>query len=211
MRKWYPIVLITAAIVVSAIVYPRLPDRVPTHWNMHGQIDGYGPKWISTLLLPLVLAGMWGLMRVLPTIDPRRDNYAKMQDTYDLVVNLILTMVTTLHLLLLAGTMGSRVPFIRLMPAVVGVFFVAIGNLLPRAKPNWWFGIRTPWTLSNDRVWERTHRVGGYVMTLIGVLAIVSSFFAAEVAFVTFIVVAGAMSLGLIAYSYFVWKHETAK
>ncbi|HEV8449740.1 MAG TPA: SdpI family protein [Gemmatimonadaceae bacterium] len=211
MRKWYPVLLVAIATIASIVVYPRLPDRVPTHFDIRGNPNAYGPRWVPTVIVPVMILALWGLLRGLPKIDPRRANYAKMQDTYDLVVNLILTMVTTLHLLLLAGTMGSRVPFIRLMPAVVGVFFVAIGNLLPRAKPNWWFGIRTPWTLSNDRVWERTHRVGGYVMTLIGVLAIVSSFFAAEVAFVTFIVVAGAMSLGLIAYSYFVWKHETAK
>jgi len=211
MRKWYPVLLVAIATIASIVVYPILPDRVPTHFDIRGNPNAYGPRWVPTVIVPVMILALWGLLRGLPKIDPRRANYAKMQDTYDLVVNLILTMVTTLHLLLLAGTMGSRVPFIRLMPAVVGVFFVAIGNLLPRAKPNWWFGIRTPWTLSNDRVWERTHRVGGYVMTLIGVLAIVSSFFAAEVAFVTFIVVAGAMSLGLIAYSYFVWKHETAK
>jgi len=211
MRKWYPVLLVAIATIASIVVYPRLPDRVPTHFDIRGNPNAYGPRWVPTVIVPVMILALWGLLRGLPKIDPRRANYAKMQDTYDLVVNLILTMVTTLHVLLLAGTMGSRVPFIRLMPAVVGVFFVAIGNLLPRAKPNWWFGIRTPWTLSNDRVWERTHRVGGYVMTLIGVLAIVSSFFAAEVAFVTFIVVAGAMSLGLIAYSYFVWKHETAK
>ena len=62
MRKWYPIVLITATIIASVVVYPRLPDRVPTHWNMHGQIDGYGPKWMTTLLLPVVLAGIWTLL-----------------------------------------------------------------------------------------------------------------------------------------------------
>jgi uncharacterized membrane protein len=211
MRKWYPVVLVAIATIASIIAYPKLPDRVPTHFDIGGQPNAYGPKWVPTIIFPVMILVLWGIMRGLPKIDPRRANYAKMQDTYDLVVNLTLSMVTALHLLVLAGTMGSNVPFVRLIPAVVGVSFIAIGNLLPRAKPNWWFGIRTPWTLSNDRVWERTHRVGGYVMTAIGLLAIVSAFVGTEVALVTFVVLAGIMTLGLIVYSYFAWKQETAK
>jgi uncharacterized membrane protein len=211
MRKWYPVLLVAIATIASIIVYPKLPDRVPTHFDIRGNPNAYGPKWESTVIFPVMILALWGLMRGLPKIDPRRANYAKMQDTYDLVVNVILTMLTALHLLILAGTMGSPVPFVRLMPAVIGVAFIAIGNLLPRAKSNWWFGIRTPWTLSNDRVWQRTHRVGGYVMTATGVLAILSAFFANPIALIALIVGMLAMSLGLIAYSYFIWKQETAK
>jgi uncharacterized membrane protein len=211
MRKWYPAFLVAVAAVASIIAYPRLPDRVPTHFDIRGNPNAYGPKWVSTIIFPLMILALWGIMRGLPKIDPRRANYARMQSTYDLVVNLTLTMITALHLLILGGTMGNRVPFVRLMPAVIGVFFIAIGNVLPRAKPNWWFGIRTPWTLSNDRVWERTHRVGGYVMTAIGLLAIVSALLATQIAIVAFAVIAAAMSLGLMAYSYFAWKQETAK
>jgi uncharacterized membrane protein len=211
MRKWYPILLVAIATIASIIVYPKLPDRVPTHFDLRGNPDAYGPKWVPTIVFPVMILALWGIMRGLPKIDPRRANYARMQDTYDLLVNLVLSMVTALHLLILAGATGSHVPFIRFIPAIIGVSFIAIGNLLPRAKPNWWFGIRTPWTLSNDRVWERTHRVGGYVMTTLGVLAVISAFLATEVAFVAFVAVAGAMTLGLIAYSYFAWKQETAK
>jgi len=211
MRKWYPVFLVAIATIASIIAYSKLPDRVPTHFDIRGTPDRFGPRWVPTVVFPAMILVLWGIMRGLPKIDPRRANYARMQDTYDLVVNLTLTMITALHLLVLAGTMGSHVPFVRLIPAVIGVSFIAIGNLLPRAKPNWWFGIRTPWTLSNDRVWERTHRVGGYVMSGIGVLAIVSAFFGSPVALVTFVIVAAIMTAGLIAYSYFAWRQETAK
>jgi uncharacterized membrane protein len=211
MRKWYPVVLVAIAAIASIIVYPKLPDRVPTHFDIRGNPNAYGPRWVPTVIFPVMILLLWGLMRGLPKIDPRRANYAKMQDTWDTLVNVVLTMVTALHLLILAGTAGSHVPFVRFIPAVVGVAFIAIGNILPRAKPNWWFGIRTPWTLSNDRVWERTHRVGGYVMMATGLLAIVSAFLATDIAFVAFGVIAAAMALGLMAYSYFAWKQETAK
>jgi uncharacterized membrane protein len=211
MRKWYPAVLVAITTIASIIVYPRLPERVPTHFDIRGNPNAYGPRWVPTVIFPVMILLLWGIMRGLPKIDPKRANYARMQDTYDLVVNVILTMMAALHLLLLGSTMGSHLPFVRIIPAVVGVSFIVIGNLLPRAKPNWWFGIRTPWTLSNDRVWERTHRVGGYVMSATGVLAIASAFFATDVALIVFIVAAAAMALGLIAYSYFAWRQETAK
>jgi uncharacterized membrane protein len=211
MRKWYPAFLVAIATIASTVVYPRLPDRVPTHFDIRGNPNAYGPRWVPTVIFPVLILLLWGLMRGLPKIDPRRANYARMQDTYDLVVNVILTMVTALHLLILAGTAGSRVPFVRVIPAVIGIAFIAIGNLLPRAKPNWWFGIRTPWTLSNDRVWERTHRVGGYVMTATGALAVASSFFASDIALAAFASLAIGMALVLVVYSYFVWKQETSK
>lgn len=211
MRKWYPAVLVALSFVASLVVYPRLPDRVPNHWNLHNQVNGYGPRWTVTFLFPVMLLALWGLMRFLPRIDPRRANYAKMQDTYDLVVNLTLTVLAVLHFVVLGAVMGAPVSMSRLVPAIIGVTMVILGNVLPRARPNWWFGIRTPWTLSNDRVWERTHRVGGYVMTATGVLALIAAFFTNPFALVTFAVLAGVMSLGLVAYSYFAWKQETAK
>lgn len=211
MRRWYPALLVVITFAASIIVYPRLPARVPTHWNIRGQVDGYGPRWISTFLLPAMLLVVWGLLRFLPRIDPRRANYAKMQGTYDLVVNLTLTLLAALHLVLLGAVAGAPISIARVVPALVGVSLVVIGNVLPRARPNWWFGIRTPWTLSNDRVWERTHRVGGYVMTAIGALAILASILGVTIALAAVGIAAAALGLGLIAYSYFAWKQETSR
>src|SRR5262249_19122664 len=133
MRKWYPVFLVAIAAIASIVVYPKLPDRVPTHFDIRGTPNAFGPKWVPTVIVPVMILALWGLLRGLPKIDPRRANYAKMQDTYDLVVNLILTMMTALHLLILAGAMRSHVPFVRFFPAVVGVLLISIGNLLPRA------------------------------------------------------------------------------
>ena len=211
MRKWYPILPIAIAVAASIYVYPHLPDRVPTHYDIRGVPNDYGPKWIATALFPAMLLVLWGIMRGLPKIDPRRANYARMESTYDLVVNLVLTMITALHLIFLRGAMAGGAPLIRLIPAVIGVSFIVMGNVMPRARPNWWFGIRTPWTLSNDRVWERTHRVGGYVMAATGVLAIMAAFFSNPFAILALAVIGIAMSVWLMAYSYYAWKQETAK
>ena len=211
MRKWYPAVLVVVTFVGAIIVYPRLPDRVPTHWDIHDRVNGYGPRWMATFLMPVMLLALWGLMRFLPRIDPRRANYAKMQGVYDLVVNVMLTLIAVLHFVVLGAASGVPISIARVVPAIVGVALIVIGRLLPLAQPNWWFGIRTPWTLSNDRVWARTHRVGGYVMMTIGVLAIVASILGMTIASAAVGIVAAALGLGLIAYSYFAWKQETSQ
>ena len=211
MRKWYPAVLIVVTFVGAILVYPRLPDRVPIHWDIHDRVNGYGPRWMATFLMPVMLLALWGLMRFLPRIDPRRANYAKMQGVYDLVVNVTLTLIAVLHFVVLGAASGVPISIARVVPAIVGVALIVIGRLLPLAQPNWWFGIRTPWTLSNDRVWARTHRVGGYVMMTIGVLAIVASILGMTIASAAVGIVAGALGLGLIAYSYFAWKQETSQ
>ena len=211
MRKWYPAVLIVVTFVGAILVYPRLPDRVPIHWDIHDRVNGYGPRWMATFLMPVMLLALWGLMRFLPRIDPRRANYAKMQGVYDLVVNVTLTLIAVLHFVVLGAASGVPISIARVVPAIVGVALIVIGRLLPLAQPNWWFGIRTPWTLSNDRVWARTHRVGGYVIMTIGVLAIVASMLGMTIASAAVGIVAGALGLWLIAYSYFAWKQETSQ
>ena len=211
MRRWYPALLVVLTFAASILAYPRLPDRVPTPWNIHGQVDGYGSRWIATFLIPGMLIALWGLLRVLPRIDPRRENYASMQGTYDLVVNVTLTLLAVVHFVVLGAVMGAPISIGRVVPAIIGGALVIIGKVLPRARPNWWFGIRTPWTLSNDRVWERTHHVGGYVMMVVGVLAILASVLDLTIASVAVGIAAGALGLGLIAYSYFAWKQETSR
>ena len=211
MRKWYPALLIVATLVASLIVFPRLPARVPTHWDLHGHVNGMGSRWVATFLMPALLLCLWGLFRFLPRIDPRRESYARMQGTWDLMVNLVLTLMAALHFIFLAASLGAPVAIGRLIAAVVGVTLVILGNVLPRARPNWWFGIRTPWTLSNDRVWERTHRVGGYVVSIVGVLVILAAIVGVSVAPPAIAVLAAVLALGLVVYSYIVWRQETSR
>ena len=175
MRKWYPIILIALAILVSAISYPRLPDQVPTHWDIHGNVNDYSSKTLGLFLLPVLMFGIWALMRALPLIDPRHENYAKMRGAYELVFNATLTLLLLVHVVAIGAMLGLPVSITRVIPALVGALFVVIGNMMPLVRPNWWFGIRTPWTLANDRVWARTHRLAGYCMTAGGVVIIVAA------------------------------------
>jgi uncharacterized membrane protein len=211
MRKWYPIILIALAILVSAISYPRLPNQVPTHWDIHGNANDYGSKSLGLFLLPVLMVGIWALMRALPSIDPRHDNYAKMRGAYDLVVNATLTLLLLVHAVGTGAMLGLPISIARIIPALLGVLFIVIGNVLPQARPNWFFGIRTPWTLSNDRVWQRTHRIGGYLFVGCGLIIIATAIFPPEIGFPILLVAALAAAFGSALFSYIAWKQETSK
>jgi len=210
MRKWYPVFVIAVTVIASAIAYPRLPETVPSHWNLQGQVNGWQPRGRAAFLMPIVLLVLWGVMRGLPAIDPRRANYAKFRPTYDFVVNAVLTVLALIHLAVIGAALGAPISIHRLVPIAFGVMLIAIGNQLPRARPNWWFGIRTPWTLSNDRVWERTHRVGGYLMTASGAAIIIGALVTKLAGPLIIVCIAGA-GLGSVIYSYVAWKQETSR
>ena len=210
MRKWYPAVLIAVTAILSAVAYPRLPATVPSHWNIHGQVNSWQSRERAAFFVPILLLVVWAAMRGLPKIDPRRANYAKFQPTYDFVIAAVLTMVALVHLAVLAYALGLPILIHRIAPVLLGLMLIAIGNQLPRARSNWWFGIRTPWTLSNDRVWERTHRVGGYLLVIAGVAGLLSVALPTVIGFTVFFVATMAAALGAVAYSFVAWKQETS-
>jgi uncharacterized membrane protein len=179
-----------------------------THWDALGHPNGYGSRLVGAFLLPVMALALWGIMRGLPYIDPRRANYAKFQGTYDLIVNAVITLLLVIHVGVLGAALGWPVPMDRLAPLVVGAMLLLLGNVLPRARSNWWFGIRTPWTLSSDTVWTRTHRVGGYLMTGAGIVTMLSVLLPRRAGVAVMSVAIGAASLGSVIYSYFVWRGE---
>ena len=211
MRKLVAPLLILAAVAFSIAVWSRLPESMPVHWDLHGQVNGYGSRPQGAFLLPGIMLVLWLLMRFLPRIDPRRANYAKFADTYDLLVNSLVALFAVMHVALIGAALGWPVSMERVAPALIGLQFIILGNALPRARPNWWFGIRTPWTLSNDRVWTRTHRVGGYLLAGAGVVLLVSAAFPGPLTFALGVAAAIAAGFGSLVYSYFAWKQESSQ
>lgn len=211
MRKWFAPTVIAAALLFSAFVYSRLPERMPVHWDLHGQVNRYGSRAEGAFGLPGLMLAMWLLLRVLPRIDPRRANYAKFADTYDLVINSFMALIAVMHVALLGTALGWPLSMARLAPALIGLQFIILGNALPRARPNWWFGIRTPWTLSNDRVWMRTHRVGGYLLAAAGVVLLIAAALPRGWTFALGLAAVLAAGFGSLVYSYFAWKQETSR
>jgi len=208
MRKWIPLLIVAIAVVASAVVYSQLPDRMPTHWGAHGQVNGWSARAWGAFVIPVVLLGLAGLMRVLPRIDPRGANYAKFAGTFEGVFISIMLFMLAMHFVILASALGYPVAIERWVPVGIGALFIVIGNLLPRARPNWFLGIRTPWTLSSDRVWEKTHRLAGYVFVIVGVLMAVIGVIGSDLVMPWLGGLIGFAALGLVVYSYVEWRRE---
>jgi uncharacterized membrane protein len=211
MRKYLPAVFIGVTLLVSLLAYDALPERVPSHWNASGEVDGYSSRLVGAFMLPLVALGIWGLLLVLPRIDPRRKNYEKFQGMYQMLIVAVVAFLCIMHFGILAFSLGYPVPVDRLIFASVALVFIVLGNLLPRARPNWFVGLRTPWTLSNDRVWERTHRVGGYVFIAAGLAMVATLVFAPQYAMQMVVGIAVSISVFVLGYSYVAWRQERGR
>lgn len=211
MRKWIPLLVIAAAFVASAAVYQDLPQRMPTHWNVSGDVDGWSSRPWGAFMIPVFLLVMLAVFHLLPKIDPRAPNYAKFRGSYEIVIIAVMVFMLGVQLVILASSLGNDISVDRVIPIGVGVLLMVIGNLLPRMRPNWFVGVRTPWTLSSDRVWDRTHRFGGRLFVAAGALILLTGLVAPQMAQPVLIGCVVGVSVILLAYSYIVWKQEPAR
>jgi uncharacterized membrane protein len=212
MKQWYPVVLALVAAAMSAAVYTRLPETMAVHWDLDGNPNGWMPRAVGAAFGPVMILLLGFLMRVVPRIDPRAENYARFGEAYEVIVASVLVLMLVTHGIMLAIALGYHVSVARVVPALVGVLFVVIGNMMPLVRPNWWFGIRTPWTLSNDRVWTRTHRLAGFCMTGGGLLMIVAALvLPPSLGLPVLLTVAVAATVGPALYSYLTWKREEGR
>ena len=212
MKKGIVRFLIPATIVLAVIagcwVYPLLPDQIASHWNAGGQVNGYMPKFWGTFLFPIIMAILYVLYLVIPLIDPMKHNIESFRKHYD-----AFWLVAELFFLYIFGLMikwnfGYRFDFtLAIMPAFA-VFIFILGMLMEKTKRNWFIGIRTPWTLSSDVVWDKTHRVGGKLFKIAAVFTLISLAVPKALAVWFFIVPLLAATLISIVYSYVVYRQE---
>jgi uncharacterized membrane protein len=206
LRKWYPAGLLAVAILMSAAAYERLPEQVATHWGIDGEANGWSSRLHAVLFAPGLIAIGWALMRVLPRVDPRRRNYDRFGASYALIVNATLTIPFVMHAATLAMALGWPLPMARVACMGVGLLMVVVGNVLPRARSNFFVGIRTPWTLSSERVWERTHRVGGYLFAAAGLVVLAAAALPPRWSLPVLLAAVGTATLGSAAYSFLLWS-----
>ena len=207
-RRWFGLVIAALAVVVSIWAYPQLPPTIATHWNVRGTADGFSGRATAVLIMPLVIIGLTGLFNVLPKLDPRGANYAKFIDTYWLIANAVILFILIGHGMIVATGLGYPVKVDRFMPIGIGLLFIVLGNYLTRVEPNWFIGIRTPWTLSSDTVWRKTHRTGGWLM-VVGGFVLAASVFLPQGAFPPLLVAAILIVAVIpVVQSYILWKRE---
>jgi uncharacterized membrane protein len=195
--------------VVTFAAYPVMPDIVASHWNAAGELDGTMPKFWGLILIPLLMYGFCALFAVLPRIDPLRKNYRKFQDYYEGFVLVFAAFLFFIQLQIILWGMGMHVSPNLTMPIMIGILFIYIGFLIEHAEPNWFVGIRTPWTLSSETVWKKTHDRGGTLFKLAGMVSMVGVL-GGIYTWLFIIVPALAVAAYTVVYSYVEFEKERA-
>ena len=204
------LIMIAVAVIAGLLVWDQLPEQMASHWNSNDQVDGYMPKFWGVFLMPLIILGMLALFIVVPGIDPLKANIAQFRGAFNLFIVLISAFMLYMHGLTLAWSLGYQdFNMSAAMLPFLGVVFIFIGYMLRQAKRNFFIGIRTPWTLSSDTVWDKTHQLGSILFMASGVLAIIGSFFGGMTAFWLFFVPLMTSTVVLMVYSYILYRAET--
>jgi len=198
-----------AAWAFSLWAYAHLPDHVATHWGLSGRADGWSSKAVLVYVFPAFGIGLGLLLSYLPRIDPRQQAFEHHGTVYWLLINITLFFLAGVQVLLVGVNLGWPLKVPLLIPVGIGLLFMIIGNVMPRMRPNWIMGIRTPWTLSSDRVWRKTHRLGGYCFMVMGVLMVLIGFFSTPGRFPYLLGGTVALAFIPVAYSYFAWRHDS--
>lgn len=216
LRRFYLIggasVALQAAIAVWGFAPVGFDAQVPIHWNAAGEPNGYGPAWVGFLITPAISLGLVGLFALLPRIEPRRANLLKSGPAYLTVASAFLIFMLLVHAAVVAAALGYDVPITAVIGAGTGLLFAVLGNVLSTVRSNFMFGVRTPWTLTSELSWDKTHRLVGRVWVVGGIAIFLASLLGRPellVAMILVVAIGGAV-LGFV-YSYQVWRTDPNK
>jgi uncharacterized membrane protein len=202
------IIAVLAGLGISLWAGPRLPASVPTHWDASGQANGYSSPAFAMFFMPGLTLGIGLLLIFLPMVDPLRANVEKFRRSYNWAIVGFAAYMLYIHVLTLLAGLGVSYNMTSVLIPAMGLLFFGMGFLLERTQQNWFIGIRTPWTLSSPVVWEKTHRLGGLLFKIAGLLTLASLLFRPETAFLVMLVPLLLASLGTVVYSYFAFQQE---
>lgn len=174
MKKRFILVCLAALLAVAgmvAAIYPELPARVPVHWNAAGEIDGWGERHVL-LIHTAVLLALCLVWLLLPKLSPRRFAIEAFESTWWFTGMAMVALMAYLQCVHLWAASTSGFPMDRAVIGGIGLFFAVVGNVMGKVRRNFWLGVRTPWTLSNERVWYATHRLAAKTMVAGGLATI---------------------------------------
>lgn len=204
-KSW---ILFAASLIIGLISYSYLPEQIPIHFDINGNVDNYGGK-IYIFLEPAIILFMVVLAEVARNVDPKKNSYDKFNKQYYLIFFLISILMLGIQLYTIAFIMNNKIVNISaIMPFAVGLLFAIIGNSMPKFKQNFYAGIRTSWTLADEEVWFKTHRLGGKVWFVGGILMMVSSILPSYFKTTLFFGVIILITIVPIVYSYVIYKKK---
>ena len=162
-------------IVAGVILWNRLPARMPFHWNLSGEVDGYASKAVAVFVMPCVMLAFHWLCAFVTAADPKNKNHS--QRVMQLVLWLIPAISVFMHALVYCMALGKGVRVESFLPILLGLVFAIVGNYLPKCEQSHTVGIKLPWTLHSEENWNRTHRLAGRIWMASGLLMIAVGFF----------------------------------
>jgi uncharacterized membrane protein len=208
-------VVVAAMTVLGVWAWFQLPAdaQIPVHWGIDGRPNGYAPKAVGLFLLPLITVGVAALFWAIPVIEPRRANILKSRKAYVAIWVGTVVLLAAIDLAVTAAALGATFDITLVVFVAVGGLFIVIGNYLPKVRPNYLIGIRTPWTLTSDLAWDRTHRVGGRLFVLEGIVFIVIGLLRPAAGLLAAVLIGGIvlMLVALFGYSYRVWTQDPGR
>ncbi len=201
-----------AAIVLcfaaGAYFYAAMPELMASHWGSDGNANGYMPKFWALFLMPIITLAMFLLFLVLPKIDPLKENYAKFGNYYDKFISAFVAFMAYIYALTVLFNNGIEFNMTAAIMPAMAILFYFIATILENTKQNWFIGIRTPWTLSSEKVWDKTNKLGAKIFKIIAILSL-ATIFLGEWGFIIFTGLIIILSFYLVVYSYLEFKKKT--
>jgi uncharacterized membrane protein len=202
-----PLLIIVAMLVAGAVLYPSLPARFPTHWGISGAPDAFSDKsFMSVFFEPLIALGIYALLIVVPFFDPKRRSLKLSFRAYNILIDAVVGMQAVVFAASMIAAYNQAFDVAKVILIAVGLLFAIIGNFMTTVKQNWTFGVRVSWTLSDEVVWRKTNRLGGYLFVAAGAVTVVCAFLPGAWAIGGMLGAITAMLVITYAYSYLLFR-----
>jgi uncharacterized membrane protein len=198
------VVMTAAALIYAWALYPALPELIPIHWNLRGEVDGWGDKQWAIYFMPGMMALFIAMLYALPGLSPGQFALEPFRETFNYVMVLCMALFGYLHVLMLQAALHPEVETGRLLITGLCLFFALTGNELREVRRNFWVGVRTPWTLASDEVWMATHRLAARLMVGAGMVGALGIWLGMPVAQCFGLLMAAL--LVPVVYSYFLYQ-----
>jgi uncharacterized membrane protein len=196
-----PILIVAAMFIAAAVLYPSMPTRFPTHWGISGTPDAYSTKSFGSVFFPPMIAlGVYALLIFAPYLDPKRRSLKMSFRAYNIVIDAVVGMLAVVFAATTAAAFNAGFDVSKVIIVSVGVLFAVIGNFMTTVKQNWTFGVRISWTLSDEVVWRKTNRLGGYLFVAAGAITILSAFLPGSASI--FVMLSAIFGMVVITYVY---------
>lgn len=205
----FSLALIAGSFLFSAAVYLWLPDQIPSHWNLAGEVDSTMSKTWGAFMMPLIMLGLYGVFRVIPALSPEGYGIEAANSGFVGIRVAVFALFALLNLLILLAALGVPIAMGSAVSMAVGGLLAVLGWFLDRLPRNFYVGIRTPWTIVDEDNWTRTHRLGKWLFMAAGLVMVVGGIMGAN----AFVIVAAALAAGLVpmVYSYLIYRQGPGK